>query len=195
MGKHKLFASPPAEYADEIYVGSTGSGPVAGATAVDGKKISNVVVLDNEGNTINKKNYTVTVLDETGADVTKAKLAAGKEYTLVIKAAKDVVATDEDGVSVTVKAGYNLAKAKVDAKSVSKTYTGEAIELDADDMAKIKVTYSGKALEFGTDYEIAGYTNNIKKGNMKVTIRGIGEFSGSKTFKVKIAPKPISSTN
>ena len=41
------------------------------------------------------------------------------------------------------------------------------------------------------DFEIVGYKNNTKKGNAEVTIRGIGNYGGTKTVKFKIAKKTI----
>ena len=60
-------------------------------------------------------------------------------------------------------------------------------------MEKIAVTINKTTtLKYGEDFEIAGYQNNVKKGSMLVTIRGIGDkCSGSKTFKVKITPKTM----
>lgn len=46
--------------------------------------------------------------------------------------------------------------------------------------------------DYGKDFEIAEYANNINKGDMSVTIRGIGEnYSGVKTFKVKIVAREM----
>lgn len=38
-------------------------------------------------------------------------------------------------------------------------------------------------------YEITGYTNNIKAGTAKVTLHGIGEYGGTKTYSFKIQKK------
>ena len=39
------------------------------------------------------------------------------------------------------------------------------------------------------DFTIVGYSNNIKTGNATLTIRGAGEYGGTKTVKFKILPK------
>lgn len=41
------------------------------------------------------------------------------------------------------------------------------------------------------EYEIVGYTKNIKKGTAKVTIHGLGEYGGTKTGKFKIIAKKM----
>ncbi len=61
--------------------------------------------------------------------------------------------------------------------------------MDAKDLT---ITYgSGKnkiMLEYGRDYELVegSYVNNFKTGTAKVTLKGIGEYSGQKTVKFKI---------
>jgi hypothetical protein len=167
---------------------------VAAVSALVGKKGAKVTLLDGVGNVIPTSLYTVSVFDgET--DVTKTKLVADKDYTIKIAKKAGKTELGDDALEITAQAGIDIKSAKVNAKSVVKTYTGEAITLTDEDIAKIAVTYKGATLVAGTDFEITGYANNIKKGSMTVTIKGIGKYSGAKTFKVKIAPKPISSTN
>lgn len=167
---------------------------VAAVSAFVGKKGAKVTLLDGAGNVIPTSLYTVSVFDgET--DVTKAKLEADKDYTIKIAKKAGKTELGDDALEITAQAGINLSSVKINAKSVEKTFTGEAITLTDDDIAKITVTYKGTTLVYGTDYEITGYANNIKKGKMTVTIAGMGKYAGFKTFKVKIAPKPIAATN
>lgn len=120
------------------------------------------------------------------------KNALPEEFTVVIKATGNVT-TDEDGVSVDVKPGKfigsNKQAFKVD-KNFFKYYTGEEIKLDADDFVAGKISNPDN-LVLGTDFVIASYKNNVKKGTMTVTIQGIGEYSGTKSIKVKIKAKPF----
>ena len=46
----------------------------------------------------------------------------------------------------------------------------------------------------GVDYEIVtdGYTKNINKGTAKLTVRGIGEYGGTKTASFKIKAQKMS---
>ena len=70
-------------------------------------------------------------------------------------------------------AGATVAKVK------AKKYTGKAIK------PKPKVTYKGKALKRGTDYTLS-YKNNKKRGTATITVKGKGNFKGTKTVKFKI---------
>lgn len=77
----------------------------------------------------------------------------------------------------------NIGKAKV--KVESQIYTGSQIEPGKEDIT-IKI---GKTTLSSSDYEITGYSNNIKKGNAKITIKGVGNFGGTKTATFKIKSK------
>ncbi|MBR1909898.1 MAG: hypothetical protein IJ821_04865, partial [Lachnospiraceae bacterium] len=150
-------------------------------------------VSDGNGAKIAPKALSVTVVKEgeTTPLAASTKLEAGNKITVTVKGANETNISGSVDIDLTV--GANLGKAKVNAKSVTKYFTGEPVELTDEDMAKISVTIkNGPTLKYNEDYEIAGYQNNIKKGNMLVTIRGISEnCSGTNTFKVKIAPKTM----
>lgn len=77
----------------------------------------------------------------------------------------------------------NISKAKV--KVESQIYTGSQIEPGKEDIT-IKI---GKTILSSSDYEIIGYSNNIKKGNAKLTIKGVGNYGGTKTVTFKIKSK------
>lgn len=70
------------------------------------------------------------------------------------------------------------------SKISDKTYTGKAI------MPSVTVKDGNKKLVKGTDYTIK-YTNNTKIGTATATITGIGDYTGTKTIKFKIAPKKV----
>lgn len=80
----------------------------------------------------------------------------------------------------------SIAKAKV--KIPAQIYTGKEIKLDKN---VISVT-CGKQKLLNTDYEITGYQNNIAKGTAKVTIKGMGNYGGTKTVTFKIQSKKFS---
>ena len=46
-------------------------------------------------------------------------------------------------------------------------------------------------LKPGTDFEVidSTYTNNVKKGTAKVTVRGLDKYAGTKTLSFKIVQK------
>ena len=161
--------------------------------ALSGKKAKDVKVIVNDafGNALNKKFYTVEIQNAEGTALNKGD-ALTEEIKVVVKGANAAVTTGEDGVTVDVKPAADIAKVKgafkVD-KNFFKTYTGEPITLDADDFVSGKINVG--TLELGKDFNIVAYKNNIKKGTMTVTVQGDGEYSGTKTFKVKIKAKPI----
>ena len=167
-----------------------------------------VVVKDSAGVSIPVKQYTVQVFSSEGLEVStdsKAKLAAGETYNVKIIAAAGGNLEGDAEVEVTARAG-NLGKAKVTLSDALKKdgvpYTGEPIDLTNVQNGEliincfesgIKVDLKDQGtLEYGTDFEVAGYQDNVKKGTMKVYIRGISEkCSGTKMFKVKISPKTM----
>lgn len=88
---------------------------------------------------------------------------------------------------------YRITQANFTKATISVTpqfYTGRAIYLTEED---ITVKLAGEDLTYGVDYEILedSYTNNIKKGNAGVKIRGIGAYGGTKTVKFKIQAKKM----
>ena len=79
----------------------------------------------------------------------------------------------------------DISKAKVTIPV--QTYTGDEIILQKN---KIKVTIGKEELK-PTDYEITGYQNNTKKGTAKVTLKGVGNYGGTKIVSFKINSKPF----
>lgn len=148
-----------------------------------------VTVVDGNGTVIPAKNYKVEVFQGEGEAAlgAKDKLAEG-DATIKITGTDNLTESVEK--SIVVASSISKAKVKVN-KNLVKTYTGEAITLDDEDFNNIDVTLKGTKLVYGTDFVVASYANNIKKGKMTVTIEGIGQYSGTKTFKVKIAAQEM----
>lgn len=85
----------------------------------------------------------------------------------------------------------SIAKAKVSIKD--QTYTGKAIKLDTiTDPQVVYVEVNGTPLK-PEEFEIveSSYSNNINKGKAKVTIRGLGNYGGTKTVTFKIKGKGL----
>ena len=139
---------------------------------------------------VNKQTIYITRLQ--GEEVDKKDIIpVGAEITATVTGMKNY-AGDETTPS-TQSANFrfvaaNIAKAKVSV--VTQTYTGKAIEPTKDE---ITVKIGNVTLE-KTDYEIVGYSNNMKKGTAKVTIRGIGNYGGEKTVTFKINSKSMNYT-
>lgn len=79
----------------------------------------------------------------------------------------------------------DISKATV---TVSKqNYTGKEVQPTK---ADITVTLNKQTLK-KTDYEIVGYSNNIKQGKGKITLKGIGNYGGTKTVDFVIQKKAL----
>ena len=82
---------------------------------------------------------------------------------------------------------YKIAQASIASAKVTiprQIYTGKEIKPDS----QIVVKVSGKELNT-EDYEIVGYKNNINKGKATVTIKGKGNYGGTKTVNFTIGAK------
>ena len=157
------------------------------------------------------KNFTITPADLTKATISLSASSfiydgAEKKPAITIKAGKKQLTLNKDytisyknntnvgtaSVTVTGKGNYtgsisksftiaatNLSTADVKLSAASFTYNGKAIT------PSVTVTCNGKVLTNGTDYSVA-YTNNINAGTSRVTITGIGAYSGVKTVTFRI---------
>ena len=153
--------------------------------------ILKATVLDPDGNLVPAGKYKLDIKPDDAAVGSNGKLIGGKEIKVQAKAnGKDSLITGKTSEEdFTVAKNFGKASIKVTGSVV---YTGEAIELD-DDWVNTNVTvkYSGSVIKCGDDFEIVGYTNNVKKGTMTVYCAGKDGFSGTRNFKVKITPKPL----
>lgn len=86
-----------------------------------------------------------------------------------------IVAGDVSKATVTVPAQF---------------YTGDPIEPNEDEIT-VKL---GKIYLPSSDFEIESYENNINKGTAYVTIRGIGDYGGTKRVKFTIKQKTMAQT-
>ena len=92
---------------------------------------------------------------------------------------------------------YRIISANVSSASVSiakdsnlKTgldYTGKARYIKKSDL----VVRFGKNTLTANDYDIVNYQNNVKKGKATITIKGKGNYGGTKKYTFKINPKTI----
>ncbi|MBD5508706.1 MAG: hypothetical protein HDR05_11860 [Lachnospiraceae bacterium] len=160
----------------------------------------------------NKKNIYKTKVQV--IDLNGMALTAGTDYASDVyytyesgsKAGQSVLSTDiipvgtVIGVDVrvanprcyqgTVHGTYRIVQANVSGAKVSispQEYTGRSIRPKK---SQIQVTLNGVLLG-NDDYEIVGYENNVKQGNAKITIRGVGSYGGTKTATFKIKKKGI----
>jgi len=83
---------------------------------------------------------------------------------------------------------YGIIKTDIKSAKVqipTQTYTGSAI---IPDKQQIKITLKGTTLR-DEDYDIVLCTDNVKKGKASITIKGKGNYGGTKTVKFTIGAK------
>ncbi|WP_022779991.1 InlB B-repeat-containing protein [Butyrivibrio sp. AE3009] len=200
-GKGNFLAKTSIEKTFTVKAFDLENAVIASATAAAGKaaKSVKVTVLDEYGNAIPAGKLAVAVYD--GETLYTGKLVAEKEYSIVATP-KNAKVAELTGATpaFTVKVGSDFSKAsiKLTNKKYAAEYTGDPITFTDDEFnaiftSSIKVNKVAKTLKAGEDFEIVGYTNNIKKGTMTITLKGNEDagLTGTKTVKVKIAPKPI----
>ena len=148
-------------------------------------------------------------------DTDGTKLVSGKDYNNIVYTLRNsenqTILTKQDkpavGTVIYVKvsgtgayAGGELetsyqimpmdfSKAKITIKP--QEYTGNAVALNKEAFQSVKVGNTDITSQYSTSYEIiaGSYRNNVKKGTASVSIRGIGNYGGTKTIKFKITSK------
>ena len=168
-----------------------------GATGKSGGYISKPVLTDADGNVLKvNKDYTEPVYTVDGRKLDKSSIVgAGKVITVTVTGKG---AYTGESLSTTYRI-TNKSFNSVKIKSIKKVYTGKEIVLTAEDFmnedgsSKITFGKDKEALVLGKDFEIVegSYKNNLKKGTASVTLRGIGEYGGTKTIKFKIEAKGL----
>ena len=112
---------------------------------------------------------------------TSALLSAGKYFVSIRPSyGSNFLGSYGKEISITNKTTTAITKAKF-------TGIGKTAEYD-DPYFDIEATYAGTKLVEGKDY-LVGYSfdeNEQKVGNAKVTVYGIGKYSGTKTYSYKI---------
>lgn len=91
---------------------------------------------------------------------------------------------------------YSINLSKLTILIDSQEYTGEEVELSADDIhvyATKEDAKQGKEIAEPC-YEIVGYSNNIKAGMAKVMLRGMGDYGETRTYSFKITKKEYKTT-
>lgn len=153
----------------------------------------------------NKWKSTVTIKDVNGK-----KLTAGKDYdkAFVYSHTQEQSPQRDTTVTVTVTGlgcyektitgTYRIFEKNISTLKVvidPQEYTGEEVKLNQNDKRDIHIYANNtdakkKQNEITKDcYKILEYKNNIKSGTAKVTLQGIGEYGGTKTYSFKIQKK------
>ena len=170
--------------------------------AADDIKVAKVVVekgksaepvISYNGKVLKKSDYTVT--SSTGS-LKFTEPVEGATLTIIAKEGGNFTGKIKD-IPVTVLAKADAKKATIKAtlaKNVSRIYNGKPVYLNlaspdtetTDKAAELTVTdASGKVLTEGTDF-VVSYSENVNVGTVKVTVTGIGDYTGTvrETFKI-----------
>ena len=134
-----------------------------------------------------KKTYTSVVkLANTPVDLKNDIIPVGAEIQATVTGIKNYAGSSKSVVFRYVKADINKAKVTIS----NCDFTGEDITLCRSD---IKVMLGKQQLET-KNYEIVSYSKNKAKGKASVTIRGIGNYGGTKTVSFNIVARSMSYT-
>ena len=100
----------------------------------------------------------------------------------------EVIAIGKGNYEGLIKSEYRIVKYDISKASITipkRDYTGKAITLDKSEIT-VKL---GDTVLNAEDYEIVTYQDNIDRGRAKVTIRGVGDYGGTRTAKFTIKSK------
>lgn len=156
-----------------------------------GKYAAKPVLTDANGKKLTagtdyEKNYVYALVQSDGTEkaLTTADIVPVGSVVKVTVAGKGYYSESLSATYRITEASF--AKAKISVKP--KAYTGAAVTLSKDD---ITVTISGDPLIYGRDYTIEeeSYRNNTQKGTATVTVRGLGDYGGSKNVKFKVTSR------
>ena len=148
------------------------------------------VILDTDGKTLkNNKDFTIKGYSYQDDSAVSGTPAAGKVLKVTVQG-KGYYKGETYGYFRVIANDRSIAKAVV--KVNDQQYTGKPVEPDKKQITSITLKVNGQTRTLGqNDYEIVGYSKNIKKGTAKMTIRGLGEYGGTKTVSFKITAKKL----
>lgn len=150
------------------------------------------VIKDLNGKKLkNKTDFIVESYTIEGAEDASRKPVIGEQVIISVKAKEG--GNYEGTVRTTFRVIDNnnsISKAAIKVKP--QVYTGKSIVLEKEDITEITMKIKGQKVSLTQDdFEIIGYTNNIKKGKAKVTIHGLREYGGTKTVTFRITAQPM----
>ena len=123
-------------------------------------------------------------------------LSSGTDYTTaytdnINAGTATVTLTGTGSYEGTKTVTFKIVPAEISKTVISaiknQTYTGKAVK------PKLTVKFNKKKLAAGTDYTLS-YKNNKAVGNATVTVKGLGNFTGSVKATFTIIPKPVKLT-
>lgn len=160
-------------------------------TDIDGKKLKAGVDYENNFKYYYHENVRLADGTEREAweEVSKNDIVpAGTVLEVVVTGKGNYAGNEEEPVKALGL--YRITRADIGKASVKvnkQYYTGNEV---CPDKSQIIITLNGTQLR-AQDYEIVSYGNNIKKGKAKLTVKGVGDYGGSKTVNFTIANKSM----
>lgn len=118
--------------------------------------------------------------------VTGDIVPAGTVMKLIVTGSGNTYAAESSLTFDYEVSSRTINSAKVVIKN--KAYTGKSVKINPED---ITVTIGRTTLEYGKDYTLEDYSNNVNKGRANVVVRGIGEYNGAKQVTFNIVTKSI----
>lgn len=164
------------------------------------------VVLDKDGNKLvagkdylKVVKYELLLEDGTYQTINEsssvALMTVGSEIRVTVTGTGNYGEVNDETTYRIIEASKDIKGARINIKP--QTYTGKAVTITEDDIVSVEVKVNGSYITLDKgDYEIVegSYKNNIKKGNAKVTIRGVGDWGGLKEASFKIQSKSVEET-
>ncbi|EOS34019.1 pullulanase, type I [Lachnospiraceae bacterium A4] len=159
------------------------------------KKFNKVVpvVTDLDGKTLKNKtdfelDTATAYTDEAGNPISSTEPATGTAIKVTVTGKGNYQGT-ASAIFHIIDNNMSIAKASVQIEP--QRYTGSEVTL-SNDQIHVKLKINGTITELQNDnFQIVGYSKNIKKGTAKVTIRGIYPYGGTKTVNFKITARPM----
>lgn len=159
------------------------------------KKFNKVVpvVTDLDGKTLKNKtdfelDTATAYTDEAGNPISSTEPATGTAVKVTVTGKGNYRGT-ASAIFHIIDNNMSIAKASVQIEP--QRYTGSEVTL-SNDQIHVKLKINGTITELQNDnFQIVGYSKNIKKGTAKVTIRGIYPYGGTKTVNFKITARPM----
>ncbi|MBR5579405.1 MAG: hypothetical protein IKW28_10485, partial [Lachnospiraceae bacterium] len=153
------------------------------------KFMSKPVVTDADGKVLKAgQDYDTAYFNAEGTEMTKKDTPqAGSEITVKVTGKGLYNGGTLTETYTITELDFTKAKIKIKAKA----YTGDSIILTKEDIESVVVNKVDITKDFETSYEIVegSYSNNVKKGTAKVTLKGLGNYGGNKTVTFKITTK------
>lgn len=171
---------------DKVYTGTKGNFTTSFAiTDSNGKVLS--VNTDYDRNVVYSYTEDVTLYD--GTSRSAGDIAASTDIVPAGTIMR-ITATGKGLYQGTISGTYRIVSGDVFKASVrvyTQYYTGDEVRPDK---SQIEVKLGGVILS-AEDYEIVSYENNVSKGTAKLTIKGVGDYGGTKTVSFTIAAKTM----